>query len=171
MVGVVVPGSNVVVDTFAAFSQPVLYFLTHAHTDHLTGLKRGWDRGVIHCTAITRDLVVRKFGLPAATFVTLEEGETTTVCLPGGSNAIGVTPLDANHCPGAVMFVFEGPFGTVLHTGDFRYTPTMLEHPVLQRHVLLRVPVLLSFLPQVSSSRYSAAYSAFSVILTLCPFL
>tara|TARA_X000001036_G_scaffold415570_1_gene431848 strand:- start:65 stop:2290 length:2226 start_codon:yes stop_codon:yes gene_type:complete len=28
--------------------------------------------------------------------------------------------LDAGHCPGSAMFVFEGAFGKVLHTGDFR---------------------------------------------------
>ena len=31
-----------------------------------------------------------------------------------------VTALDAHHCPGSVMFYFEGDFGNILYTGDFR---------------------------------------------------
>ena len=32
-----------------------------------------------------------------------------------------VTVIDSNHCPGGVCFLFEGYFGRILCTGDFRY--------------------------------------------------
>lgn len=38
-----------------------------------------------------------------------------------------VTLIDANHCPGAVMFLFQGYFGNILYTGDFRYHENMLD--------------------------------------------
>ncbi|NWQ87135.1 DCR1B exonuclease, partial [Burhinus bistriatus] len=80
----------------------------------------------------------------------------------GQSHVLGeevtVTLLDSNHCPGSVMFLFEGAFGTILYTGtgqatvapppplprpdgpvlagDFRYTSTMRGEPALRgRHI------------------------------------
>ena len=44
---------------------------------------------------------------------------------------VSVVLMDACHCPGAVMFLFKGKMGTVLHTGDFRFHHSMLEHPLL----------------------------------------
>ena len=42
-----------------------------------------------------------------------------------------VTLVDANHCPGAVMFFFEGYFGRILYTGDFRYNEEMMKRKPL----------------------------------------
>jgi DNA cross-link repair 1B protein len=44
---------------------------------------------------------------------------------------VSVVLMDAYHCPGAVMFLFKGKMGTVLHTGDFRFDEKMLQHELL----------------------------------------
>lgn len=35
-----------------------------------------------------------------------------------GKEKLMVTLINANHCPGAVMFLFEGYFGSILYTGQ-----------------------------------------------------
>ena len=40
--------------------------------------------------------------------------------------------MDANHCPGSVMILFQGYFGTILHTGDMRFNLSMVQtNPIL----------------------------------------
>ncbi len=39
--------------------------------------------------------------------------------------------MDACHCPGAVMLLFRGKMGTILHTGDFRFSESMLDNEIL----------------------------------------
>ena len=106
-----------------------LFFLTHTHTDHLAGLKDGWCGGKIFCSETSKRLLLRRFAIDERRLVALPIGEPKLIT---GVDVVGahgesfcVTLLDANHCAGAVMFFFQGPFGNILHTGDCRATPSV----------------------------------------------
>lgn len=62
---------------------------------------------------------------------------TTLSYLPGYK--VRITLLDANHMPGAVMFLVEGHRGAVLHTGDCRaekwWLDSLVRNPVMQPYV------------------------------------
>lgn len=61
--------------------------------------------------------------------------ETPTRIELSPGNDIQVTLFDANHCTGAVMFLFEGHGKAVLYTGDIRSEPWMVNN--LSRNPLL----------------------------------
>ncbi|PBK71516.1 hypothetical protein ARMSODRAFT_1082972 [Armillaria solidipes] len=61
-------------------------------------------------------------------------------------NSVTVTAIDANHCPGSVMYLIEGRKGAVLHTGDLRAEPWFLEN-------LKRNPFLQPYLSTSGSQR------------------
>ncbi|CAN6567619.1 unnamed protein product [Malus baccata var. baccata] len=63
--------------------------------------------------------------LDESLFVSFEVGQSVAIDDPDGR--FTVTAFDANHCPGAVMFLFEGNFSNILHTGDCRLTPECLQ--------------------------------------------
>ncbi|KAG8947729.1 hypothetical protein FRC04_010503 [Tulasnella sp. 424] len=49
---------------------------------------------------------------------------------------VRITAIDANHCPGGVMYLIEGQHGAVLHTGDVRCEPAFIDS--LKRNPFLR---------------------------------
>ncbi|PRP83684.1 hypothetical protein PROFUN_03839 [Planoprotostelium fungivorum] len=100
-------------------SRGVVWFLTHFHADHYLGLADDFD-GIIHCTSITRDLVLNRFKKlrPSQIVILMDCGThiiQTKTCL------LNVQTLPTNHCPGAVMLLLDSGTTRVLHTGDIRY--------------------------------------------------
>ncbi len=124
-----VAGTPFAADYWQAQEGLRMYFLSHMHADHTHGLGDGWALGTIFCSPVTKALLHLKWpGIAEDRVVALEEGATHLLFLDEGrtmSMTVGLVP--ANHCPGAVMFLWQGYFGTLLYTGDFRFHPAMLE--------------------------------------------
>ncbi|KAL7521278.1 hypothetical protein ACHAWX_005956 [Stephanocyclus meneghinianus] len=116
-----IPGTDFICDGFlyASHSLSSNYFLTHFHSDHYGGITKQWNEGTIYCSVPTANLVHQQLGVEKRFLHPLPMN--TPIVLASKDKPITVTLLDANHCPGAVMFVFEVGNKKILHVGDFRW--------------------------------------------------
>ncbi|XP_074281401.1 uncharacterized protein LOC141606247 [Silene latifolia] len=124
-----VPGTPFRVDAFRYLRRDCSHwFLTHFHIDHYQGLTKSFSYGKIYCSMITAKLVNTKIGISWDKLEVIPLNQKINVA------GVDVICYDANHCPGAIMLLFEPPNGEpVLHTGDFRFNEDMATTPDLQR--------------------------------------
>ncbi|XP_016281532.1 protein artemis isoform X2 [Monodelphis domestica] len=102
--------------------------------DHMKGLrapplKRRLECSLkvhLYCSPVTKELLLTspKYSFWEKRIIALEIETPTQISLideaSGEKEEVVVTLLPAGHCPGSVMFLFQGNNGTVLYTGDFR---------------------------------------------------
>lgn len=74
------------------------------------GLTRSFHHGKIYCSLITARLVNMKIGIPWDRLQVLPLNQKTTIA------GIDVTCLEANHCPGSIIILFEPQNGKVWST-------------------------------------------------------
>ncbi|CAI9758419.1 unnamed protein product [Fraxinus pennsylvanica] len=145
-----IPKTRFIVDGFkhADSNFSVSYFLSHFHSDHYTGLTPQWSKGIIYCSSITARLLHQILKIPQPFIFPLPLSQPVFI---DGSE---VSLIDANHCPGAVQFLFKVPvyckskgndggegnnnvikFEKYVHTGDFRYCHEMKSESVLSEFI------------------------------------
>ncbi|XP_078431093.1 DNA LIGASE 6 isoform X2 [Wolffia australiana] len=122
----IIPGTRFIVDGFRFHGDfSVSYFLTHFHSDHYEGLGRNWCRGMVFCSDLTARLLVDALDVSSLFVVPLSVDRTVQI------DGCEVTLVEANHCPGAVQFLFSvfddeiGGCRKYVHTGDFRFNEAM----------------------------------------------
>jgi hypothetical protein len=101
-----------------------LALLSHFHSDHMRGLRRGGLGAPIVASRETALLLRALLRVPPEEIVPIAPGETARLV---AGIPLQVTALDANHCPGALMFLIECDAGSLLYTGDFRLDAGMRE--------------------------------------------
>ncbi|KAG2364272.1 hypothetical protein BDR07DRAFT_812262 [Suillus spraguei] len=149
----------------APYNTPALHLLTHSHTDHVLGLSSKSFAARVVCSPDTKEMILRheihlerakkdagEVAMRTFSHLKVQGGSlsrdllhtvplnTPTQFELSSTETVTITLIDANHCPGAVMFLIEGPRGTILHTGDVR-----AEHWLLKS--LTRNPFLQPYIP------------------------
>ncbi|KAJ2383776.1 repair protein PSO2 SNM1 [Coemansia sp. RSA 2611] len=141
------PGTTFTVDAFkyGNLGFCTAYFLTHFHSDHYGGLTKTGFSGHIYCSRITANCVTRKIGINSKLVHPLP---MNTRCIVQG---VYVTLLDAEHCPGAAIILFEvptegGDVVRIVHTGDFRASRRHIDQIACVFTTPLSSPVLSEML-------------------------
>ncbi|KAH7881772.1 DNA repair metallo-beta-lactamase-domain-containing protein [Phlebopus sp. FC_14] len=146
----VLQGMPIAVDAFRYGTIPgvTAYFLTHAHSDHYTNLSSNWKSGPIYCSEDTANLIIHMLAVDRKWVHPMRMDEPTIIPNTG---CVTVTLVEANHCPGSCLFLFEGPqtvhagdtsfkspfvgssrIFRYLHCGDFRASPRHVLHPAVK---------------------------------------
>ncbi|KAJ5679126.1 hypothetical protein N7462_007370 [Penicillium macrosclerotiorum] len=133
---------------------PLACFLTHVHSDHLLGLE-SFRSPFIYCSPATRELLLGLEKWPHR--INFEQGilearrvhyrhlqkllrpiplNTPTIIDLTPVKRLRVTLIDANHCPGSVMFLIEGEEKAILYTGDPWWINSLVRNPVLIPYTL-----------------------------------
>lgn len=133
MNGHVIKGTPIAVDFWKPTKAPEvrLFFLTHLHSDHIQGLTSSW-RLPLYTSPINAMLLKELKKIPDSIIQILEVDQTYLIPMDSDKQEmLSVTPLEANHIPGAVMFLFQGYFGNILYSGDMRWYEAILENTLL----------------------------------------
>ncbi|KAH6711742.1 hypothetical protein BKA61DRAFT_522678 [Leptodontidium sp. MPI-SDFR-AT-0119] len=142
----------------AGLQNPRVCFLSHVHSDHLQGLEsKLWRTSPIYCSPATREILLRletkmnrigyetkvlearkvQYGHLEKILKPIPLETPTEIELKPGVK-LQVTLFDANHCTGAVMFLFELNGTAALYTGDIRSEPWFVNS-------LTRNPLLIEY--------------------------
>lgn len=114
--------NNVRIDDFA--NPGSIYFLTHAHQDHMSGLNSNFTES-IWCSETTRDLVTMQKPQISKDRFNVLKMDTKYHLLEN----VTVIAIDSNHCDGSIMLIFEilhdHNLTRLLYTSDFRFHSEM----------------------------------------------
>ena len=118
-----VPGTDFTVDWHCRTEPKYVHsFLSHAHEDHLAGIRSFKLPRRLHCTPVTAKMLVQKVPQIRPCLVLHEPGSAFELC------GTRIQVLDAGHTAGSAMFLFTLSDGCrVLHTGDFRAEPCVVD--------------------------------------------
>jgi len=111
-------------DDFRSVGQDI-HILSHFHSDHMMGLDERFS-GPLYCSTITGRLLKRFRRVSESSLFAIDPGHEIEI-KPG----VRIKAFDANHCPGALMFLLRDERENILFTGDFRYCAAHDRHPEL----------------------------------------